>query len=83
MDQEPQPKTEYTEYNRGKKVANSFEHIITGENFLNSTPVAQIQRSTIDKWGSLETEKLLNAKGTVNSTKQQPTDWEKSSLTYM
>jgi hypothetical protein len=32
------------------KVGNSLQHITTGENFLNKSPIAQALRSTIDKW---------------------------------
>jgi hypothetical protein len=31
-------------------VGKSLEHIGTGEIFLNTTPMAQALRSTIDKW---------------------------------
>jgi len=33
-----------------KKVRKSLEHIETGENFLNRTPMAYALRSKIDKW---------------------------------
>jgi hypothetical protein len=33
-----------------EKVGKSLEHMGTGENFLNKTPMAQALRSTIDKW---------------------------------
>jgi hypothetical protein len=58
-----------------EKVKNSLEYIGMGENFLNRIPMAQVLRSTIDKWDLLQS--FWKAKGTVNKTKQQPTDWEK------
>jgi hypothetical protein len=42
-----------------EKVGNSFESIGKVEIFLNRIPMAQALRSTIDKLGPLETEKLL------------------------
>jgi hypothetical protein len=39
-----------------EKVGNILEHIVTGENFLNRSPIDQARGSTIDKW------KLLNLK---------------------
>jgi hypothetical protein len=39
--------------------------------------VAQVLRSTIDKWDLIKLKSFCKAKNTVNKTKQQPTDWEK------
>ena len=53
------------------------EHIGTGENFLNRTPMAQALRSTIDKRDPMKLKSLCKLKDTVNRTKQKPKDWEK------
>jgi hypothetical protein len=60
-----------------EKVGKSLEHMGTGENFLNRTPMAQALRSRIDKWDLIKLQSFYKAKDTVNRTKQQPTDWEK------
>ena len=62
-----------------EKVEKSLELIGTEENFLNRTPVAQVLRSRIDKWNLMKLESC-KAKDIVNKSNQQPTDWEKSSL---
>ena len=49
----------------------------TGQNFLNRTPMAYGLRSRIDQWNLIKLQSFCKAKGTVNSTKQQPTKWEK------
>jgi hypothetical protein len=38
-----------------EKVGNCLEHIVTGYNFLNSTPTPQAQKATISKWEPNET----------------------------
>jgi hypothetical protein len=60
------------------KVGKSLEHIHTGDIFLNRTPVAYTLRSTINKWNLIKLQSFCKAKDTVNRTKWQPTDWEKS-----
>jgi hypothetical protein len=55
----------------------SLEHMGTGENFLSSAPIDYALRSRIDKWDLMKLQSFYKAKGTVNRTKQQPTDWEK------
>jgi hypothetical protein len=40
-------------------------------------PLACAIRSTIDKWDLIKFQSFCKAKGTVNKTKRQPTDWEK------
>jgi hypothetical protein len=62
---------------REEKVGKSFEHMGTGEIFLNRTPIAYILRSKIDKWDLIKLQSFWKVKDTVNKTKQQPTDWEK------
>jgi hypothetical protein len=59
------------------KVKKSLELISTGKSFLSRTPMARALRSTIDKWDLIKLKSFCKAKGTVNRTKQQPTDWEK------
>ena len=54
-----------------EKVGKSLEHMGTGENFLNRTPMAYALRSRINKWDLIC---FCKAKDTVNKTKQQPTD---------
>jgi hypothetical protein len=58
-------------------VGKHLEHMGTGENFLNRTPIAYALRSRIDKWDLIKLESFCKAKDTVNWTNQQPTDWEK------
>jgi hypothetical protein len=60
-----------------KKVGKSLDHMGTGENFLNKTPIAYALRSKIDKWDLIKLQSFCKAKDTVNRTKQQPTEWEK------
>ena len=49
----------------------------TGEKFLNRTPIACAIRLRINKWDLIKLQSFCKAKGTVNKTKQQPTDSEK------
>ena len=49
----------------------------TGQNFLNRTPIAYALRSRMDKWDLIKLQSFCKAKGTVNRTKWQSTDWEK------
>jgi phage-related protein len=60
-----------------EKVGKSLEHMGTGENFLNRTPMAYALRSRIDKWDLIKLQSFCKAKGTVNRTQWQPTYWEK------
>jgi hypothetical protein len=59
-------------------VENSLVPFGTGEIFLNKTPMACALRSRIDKWKLIKLQNFCKAKDTVNRTKKQPTDWEKS-----
>jgi hypothetical protein len=44
--------------------------------------MAQVLRSTIDKWDLIKLESFCKAKNIVDKTNQQPTDWgKKTSLT--
>ena len=49
----------------------------TGETFLNRTPMAYDLRATRDKWYLIKLKNFCKARGTINRTKQQSTDWEK------
>jgi len=60
-----------------EEVGKNLEHIGTGENFLNKTPIAYALRSRIDKWDLINLQSFCKAKDTVVRTKWQPTDWEK------
>ena len=62
-------------------MGNNLEHIGIEDNFLNRTPMTQALRSTIDKWDLMKLKNFCKAKDTVNRTKWQPTDYERSSLT--
>ena len=84
MDEGQSRKTRYTETNRKtnkqtSKQTNSeeLEHMGTGENFLNRTPIVYALRSRIDKWDLIKLQSFCKAKDTVNRTKREPTDWEK------
>jgi hypothetical protein len=77
IDQGPPNKTRYTETKR-KNVWKSLEHMGTGENFLNRTPIAYALRSRIGKRDLIKLQSFCKAKDTVNRTKQQPIDWEKN-----
>jgi hypothetical protein len=48
-------------------VRNTLEHIDTGDNFLNRTPMAQALRSTIDKWDLMKPKSFCKAKDTALS----------------
>jgi hypothetical protein len=61
----------------GSIMGKNFEHMGTGETFLNRTPTAYALRSRIDKWDLIKLQSFCKAKDTVNSTKQQSTDREK------
>ena len=60
-----------------EKVRKSLEHLRTGENFLNRTPMAYDLRSRINKWDLIKLQSFWRAWDTVNRTKWHPTDWEK------
>jgi len=58
-------------------VGKNLEHMGTGENFLNKTPMVHALRSRIDKWNLIKLQSFCKAMDTVFRTKWQPTDWEK------
>ena len=60
-----------------EKVGKILEHIGTGENFVNRTPMACALRSKVEKWYLMRLESFYKAKDPVNRTKRQATDWEK------
>jgi hypothetical protein len=47
-------------------------------NFLNRTPIVYALRSRIDKWDLIKLKSFCKAKDTLNRTKWQPIDWEKT-----
>ena len=57
-----------------EKVGKALEHIGTGENFLNRTPMAHALRSNINKWDLMRFQGFCKAKYVVKKTKWQPTD---------
>ena len=57
-----------------ERVGTNLEHMGTGENFLNRTPMAYALRTKIDKWDLIKLQSFCKAKDTVNKTKWQPTD---------
>jgi hypothetical protein len=61
-----------------EKVGKSLEHMGTGGIFQNRTPMAYALRYRIDKWNHIKLQSFCNAKDTVNRTKWQPSDWEKT-----
>ena len=79
MDQRPQCKTRHSLLE--EKVGNNIERIGTGENFLNRIPMTQTLRSRINKWDHIKLKSFYKVKDTVNRTKWQPTNWERSLLT--
>jgi len=50
-------------------MAKRLEHMGTGENFLNNTPMAYALRSGIDKWDLIKLQSFCNSKETVVRTK--------------
>ena len=61
-----------------EKVGSNLAHTSTGDYFLNIIPVAQTLRATINKWDPLKLRSFCKAKNTVNKTKWQPVEWEKT-----
>jgi hypothetical protein len=61
-----------------EKVGKSLEDMVTGEKFLDRTPMACFVRSRSKKWDLEIFQGFCKAKNTVNKTKRQPTDWKRS-----
>jgi len=61
-----------------EKLGKHLEHMGTGINFLNKTPMAYALRAKIDKWDLIKLQIFSKVKDTVVRTKRQPTDWERS-----
>jgi hypothetical protein len=53
-----------------EKVGYSLECIGTGQHFLNTTPIVQTLRLTINKWDLMKLKRFCKAKGTIKGTKQ-------------
>jgi len=63
-----------------QKVGNSLETVGTGDNFLNRTPMAQAERTAINKWDLMKLKTFCKSKDTTNrkkGEKWQPIEWEK------
>ena len=58
-----------------EKVGKSLELIGSGGNFLNRIAMAQVLRSTIDKWNVMKLKSFCIVKDTFSRTNRQPTDW--------
>ena len=58
----------------GQKGKTTLELSSAGDNFLNSTPMAQALRSRINKWDLMKLKSFCKAKDTVTRTKGQPRD---------
>ena len=54
----------------------TFKLMDTEEKLLNRAPMACAIRSRINKWNLIKLQNFYSAKGTVNRTKRQPTNWE-------
>ena len=50
----------------------------TVENFLNRTPMTYALRPTMEKMDLITLQSFCKAKDTVNRTKWQPRDWERT-----
>ena len=61
-----------------ENIGSTFEGVDTGDHFLNIQPVEQTLITTINKWHLLKLRSFYKAKNTVNKTKQQPAEWEKT-----
>ena len=61
-----------------EKVRSGLECLGTGDTFLSRIQVVQTLRSSINTWDLVKLESFCKATGTVNKTKWQPTEWEKS-----
>jgi hypothetical protein len=61
-----------------ENVANFLEFSGTGDKLLPRTPKTQALKSTINKWNLMKPKRFCKAKNTINKTKQQPTEWEKT-----
>ena len=62
-----------------KKVENSLEHVGTGDNFLERTPIAQVP---INEWDFIKWQSFCKWKEPLNRTKLKPSEWEKIFINY-
>ena len=79
LDQRPQHISRYTKYPR-REIRKQVQHIGTGNNFLNRTPMPQALRPRIDKWDVMKLESFFKVKDIANRKNQQPTIGENASL---
>lgn len=70
----------YTKSNT-KKMGNRLELFGTGDNFLNREPKARALMSKVHKCDFIKLKTFYKSKDPIIRTKQEPTDWEGSSLT--
>jgi hypothetical protein len=63
-------------------VVNTVEHIGIGNNFLNTTPMAQQLRERMNKWDCIEVKCFCTAKETVTRLKRQCMEWKKIFASY-
>jgi hypothetical protein len=61
-----------------KKIGKALEHMGTGEVFLNKIPIAYTLRLRIDKRELIKLQSFCKAKGNLNRTKSQSTEWKKT-----
>ena len=64
-----------------EKLGSSLEWIGIGNYFLYMTPVAQLPRSTIDKWDLMKLKSFCKTKGIVTRTKHRLQNGKRSSST--
>jgi hypothetical protein len=76
VDQRPSHKTRDTETYRGE-CGEVPQHMGTGENLQNKTPIIYALRSRIEKLDFIKLQSFCKAKDTFKRKKQQPTNWEK------
>ncbi|EDL75144.1 rCG65845 [Rattus norvegicus] len=60
-----------------EKLGQHLEHMGTGKNFLNKTPMAYALRSRIDKWDLIKLQTSVRQRTLWLGQKRQPTDWKK------
>jgi hypothetical protein len=77
VDQETPHKTRDTEGYRGETGEESWTYGHR-EKFINRTAMACTVRSRNNKRDLIKLQSISKAKDTVNKTKRQPTDWEKT-----
>ena len=80
--QRPQPKTRYTKLDARER-RNSLQHIGTGDNLLNRTPVVQALSSISNKWDLMKLKSFYKAKDTIIGQYSSLQNEKQSSTTHM